>query len=42
VSKLESRQDVKLSTLKRYAESLGGKVDVVVVVGDRRYRIDIG
>jgi len=42
VSNLEARQDVKLSTLKRYAESLGGKVDVVVVVGDRRYRIDIG
>src|SRR5271156_5926019 len=42
VSKLEARQDVKLSTLERYVAALGGKVEVVVVVGDRRYRIDIG
>jgi len=42
VSKLEARQDVKLSTLERYVAALGGKVEVSVVVGDRRYRIDIG
>lgn len=42
VSKLEARQDVKLSTLERYVEALGGKVEVAVVVGDRRYRVDLG
>jgi len=42
VSKLEARQDVKLSTLERYVEALGGKVEVAVIVGDRRYRVDLG
>ncbi len=46
VSKLEARQearqDVRLSTLTRYVEALGGKVEVSVIVGERRYRIDVG
>jgi predicted transcriptional regulator len=42
VSRLEDRLDVKLSTLERYASALGGEVDVAVVIGGRRYRIDLG
>jgi|HubBroStandDraft_2_1064218.scaffolds.fasta_scaffold1034134_2 transcriptional regulator with XRE-family HTH domain len=41
VSRLESRRDVKLSTLGRYASALGGVVEVAVVVGKRRYQLDL-
>lgn len=41
VSRLEARQDVKISTLARYASALGGSVEVAVVVGGRRYRLDL-
>ena len=41
VSKLEGREDIKLSTLMRYAAALGGGLEVSVKVGGRRYVIDI-
>jgi transcriptional regulator with XRE-family HTH domain len=41
VSKLESRQDVKLSTLARYAAALGGVTEVAVVIDGRRYLLDL-
>jgi len=41
VSRLEARKDIKLSTLERYAKALGGELEVVVRVGDRKYRIDM-
>jgi hypothetical protein len=41
VSRLEGREDVKLSTLARYAAALGGSVEVAVVVGGRRYLLDL-
>jgi transcriptional regulator with XRE-family HTH domain len=41
VSRLESREDIKLSTLMRYAKALGGELEVVVRVGDRKYRIEV-
>ena len=41
VSRLEGRGDVKLSTLARYASALGGKVEVIVRIGDRRYLLDV-
>jgi autotransporter translocation and assembly factor TamB len=41
VSRLEDREDVKLSTLARYAPALGGRVEVAVVVGGRRYFLDL-
>ena len=42
VSRLEAREDVKLSTLARYAAALGGSVEVAVVVDGRRYKLDLG
>jgi len=41
VSRLEGREDVKLSTLARYAAALGGSVEVAVVVNGRRYVLDL-
>jgi hypothetical protein len=41
VSRLEGREDVKLSTLARYAATLGGSVEVAVVVDGRRYVLDL-
>ena len=41
VSKLESRKDMHVSTLGRYARALGGKLEIAVVVGDRRYMIEV-
>jgi hypothetical protein len=41
VSRLEGRQDVKLSTLARYAAALGGGVEVAVIVDGRRYLLDL-
>jgi hypothetical protein len=41
VSRLEGREDVKLSTLARYATALGGVVEVAVIVNGRRYVLDL-
>ena len=41
VSKLEGREDVKLSTLRRYAKALGGDVEVALVIEGRRYLVDV-
>lgn len=40
VSKLEAREtldDVRVSTLRRYAKALGGEMQLVVVIDGRRY-----
>ncbi len=39
VSQTESRDDHKLSTLRRYVEALGGELEVVAAFGDRRVRL---
>jgi len=39
VSRLEGRQDFRLSTLKRYVEALGGELEVVATFGDKRVRL---
>lgn len=39
VSKVEAGEDWKLSTLRRYAEALGGQLEVTVALDGRRYRI---
>ncbi len=39
LSKLERREDFKLSTLRRYIEALGGELDVVARFGDRMVRV---
>jgi len=38
-SRLESRQDHLISTLRRYVEALGGKLEVTAVFGDHRIKI---
>jgi len=39
VSRVEAEDDHLVSTLRRYAEGLGGELQVVVVLDGRRYRI---
>ncbi len=39
VSRLERREDFRLSTLKRYVEALGGELEVVATFGDKRVRL---
>jgi len=41
VSRLEAQEDMKLSTLTRYAAALGGRAEVTIAVGGRRYLIDV-
>jgi hypothetical protein len=41
VSRLEARDDKKLSTLGRYAVALGGRLEVAVVVNGRRFLLDV-
>jgi DNA-binding Xre family transcriptional regulator len=39
VSRLERRPDVRLSTLKRVVEALGGEIEIVATFGDKRVRL---
>jgi hypothetical protein len=39
ISRLEKREDFKLSTLKRYVEALGGELEVWAAIGDKRMRL---
>ena len=41
VSKLEMRDDIKLSTLARYVGALGGKLEVTAVIKGRRYLLAV-
>jgi len=41
VSRLESRADMHVSTLGRYARALGGKLEVAIVLDGRRYVVDV-
>jgi len=43
LSRLESRTDHRVSTLRRYVEALGGELEISVVVGKRRLKLtDLG
>lgn len=42
VSRLERRDDMLLTTLRRYIEALGGEVDIVARFGNRQLRVSIG
>jgi len=43
LSRLESRSDHRISTLRRYVEALGGELEIAVVVGNKRMKLtDIG
>ena len=39
VSRLERRPNVRLSTLKRFVEALGGEVEIFATFGDKRVRL---
>jgi len=39
LSRLESRTDHLTSTLRRYVEALGGKLEITAVFGERRVRL---
>ena len=39
LSKIERREDHLLSTLRKYVEALGGELEVVAVLGDKRIRL---
>ena len=39
VSQAERREDYRLSTLRRYVEALGGKIEVIANFGDKRIRL---
>lgn len=39
LSKLERREDFRLSTLRRYVTALGGQLEVVAVVDGKRIRL---
>jgi predicted transcriptional regulator len=42
LSKLERREDHRLSTLRRYVEALGGELEVFAVVNGKRIRLSEG
>jgi hypothetical protein len=41
VSRLEARDDMKLSTLTRYAAAIDGRVEIAIVIGGRRYMLEV-
>ena len=42
LSRLESRSDHLTSTLRRYVEALGGKLEITAVFGERRVKLKQG
>ncbi|NJL28944.1 MAG: helix-turn-helix transcriptional regulator [Thermoanaerobaculia bacterium] len=42
LSKLERREDHRVSTLRRYVEALGGHLEIVAVIGSKRVRLAEG
>lgn len=42
LSRLESRTDHLTSTLRRYVEALGGKLEITAVFGERRVKLKEG
>jgi predicted transcriptional regulator len=39
MSRLESRGDHRISTLRRYVEALGGEIEITAVIGRRRIKL---
>jgi predicted transcriptional regulator len=39
LSRLESRFDHRVSSLRRYVEALGGEIEITAVIGDRRVKL---
>ena len=42
ISQVEHREDALVSTLRRYAEGLGGTLEVTMVIRGHRYIVEIG
>ena len=42
LSRLESRADHRLSTLRRYVQALGGELEITAVFGKRRVKLTVG
>ena len=42
VSRVESRSDIYLSTLRSYVEALGGHLEITAVFGDERLPVKVG
>ena len=41
ISKLEKRDDRLVSTIRKYVEGLGGKLEVVAVIGNKRITLSV-
>lgn len=39
MSRLESRADHRVSSLRRYLEALGGKIEITAIIGTRRVKL---
>jgi predicted transcriptional regulator len=39
LSRLESRADHRVSSLRRYVEALGGEIEITAVIGKRRVKL---
>jgi len=39
LSRLESRADHRVSSLRRYVEALGGEIEITAIVGTRRIKL---
>lgn len=39
LSRLESRADHRVSSLRRYVEALGGKIEITAIIGTRRVKL---
>jgi len=40
VSQAERREDFRVSTLRRYVEALGGRIEIIADFGNKRYRLN--
>ena len=39
LSRLESRADHRVSSLRRYVEALGGEIEITAIIGNRRVKL---
>jgi predicted transcriptional regulator len=39
LSRLESRADHRVSSLRRYVEALGGEIEITAIIGSRRVKL---
>ena len=39
ISKLENRDDIKISTLREYLEAMGAKVKIIVEIKDKEFQL---